>query len=126
MVNDYSASSVRQTVRLLQNLSGTISRRFCLPPSQQVSTKPSTILCHYDRLLAHRGPQVEEVGDDWYLVKTGGMSWGDSPTDIFDVIVDYVQLPDIIDAGTGGAYPRTPPQVLRLVPSVDEVACPPV
>ena len=32
-------------------------------------------------------PQVEEVGDDWYLVKTGGMSWGDSPTDIFDVIV---------------------------------------
>lgn len=76
-------------------------------------------------LLAHREAQVEEVGDDWYLVKTGGMSWGDSPTDIFDVIVGLAQLPDIVQ-DWWGVSTAPPPQVLRLVPSVDEVACSPV
>lgn len=37
-----------------------------------------------------------DIGDDWALYRTGGMSWGDSPTEAYDVMIKLQSLPTIV------------------------------
>lgn len=59
--------------------------------TEQIKT---VINSFFDRLNGREVARFSRLGRDFYI--TGGMSWGDSPTDTFDIFSDFWDLPEEI------------------------------